>query len=254
MNHLPHLKVLNAAGYNCRVSDAGVQRCLALEELNIRHNYGVTTVNHLSHLRVLNATDCLLDDITNCRRLKKLVVCNNRRIKCLNHLTHLEELHLEGDAITDDGIRGCINVKRLYLYDASNITSLNHMTHLEVLVMPEWRSGVTDAGIANCHHIRVLDIHDNPKITTLNHLVHLEVLDIGGWRSKIADAGIASPSRFIADWASMNPPKMRSMPSCRKSYEHAHMTRHDDILIFCVVLNGGCPSDHGQASEDDRAA
>jgi len=194
------LKILNASGQWCALTDNGINMCKKLKRLNASKNNNITTCDPFAKTLIcLDASGVC--GITNnglwqCTKLQKLNASNNRNIETrisfasfAHTIKKLNASHACG--ISDDGLSHCSKLEYLNASYNRKITTCDPFAKTLIWLCAMESCGITDSGLRLCNKLKILYAYNNHLITTCDPFSQsLEILDASGWICGIGDNGL----------------------------------------------------------------
>ena len=179
INHLTKLRIVDISGtalYYCGLTSRSINELREIEQLDLRRNYVIKSVNHLKRLKRLNACYSALNQagIADLRELINLDVHDNTTITNVNDLKKLKRL----DATNNCGIGQAgitENTELIELYASSNkkIHDVNHLKKLRKLYA-SFSSGIDQNGISQLSELVEISYIANKKIYDTSHMKKLK--------------------------------------------------------------------------------
>jgi len=184
-------------------TDDGLSGCTTIEELDVTHEYEITTcAPFATSLRKLiannNWTDSLQlrdNGLQSCTSITYLSVSGNNNITtCAPFAKSLRELHVRhGGGLCDEGISMCTLIEIFDVASNKYITTCAPFAKSLRELYISGNCGLRDEGISMCTSIKILDISSNPYITTCAPFGSSLRKLIACWNDRgISDAGLCS--------------------------------------------------------------
>jgi len=201
------LKVLNASGRFCGLSNDSINMCKKLRKLNVRNNHKITTCNPFAAtlicLDASNASGIADDGLVKCINLRKLNASNNDRIStCIPFANTIKRLDASRNCRIDDrGLHLCSKLEYLDVSNNFGICTCKPFGNTLVVLRANGSScGMWNEGIRWCNKLKILHARNNHRMCTCISVGQtLEILDAScspGYNCGIKDDGLKTCTKL----------------------------------------------------------
>jgi len=164
------LKIVNANGWQCKLSDIGLKLCTKIKSLSVCDNERITTCEPFPNIKIViaDSNSGMCDSgLSYCKKLRSLSISNNKKVTtCAPFARTLKILCASfNDRMGDSGITLCTNLIHLNADGNRCITSCVPFKHTLKTLSAKCESSLSDYALKICTKLKTVFSKNNPNIT-----------------------------------------------------------------------------------------